>query len=601
MDNRESTAFLVYAGSVDVVHNRFYHNGRRLMIELPFLSLDMIENMIENFTIIATLVLLYNFIPDTLISRSKQAFSLSVGIVFGLAAIISIPAFWHMAKVSTVGFNFILVPLSGFIGGPVSSVFVAAVLLTGSAASSGSISITDTLTIMSGILLGALFYIARSWTRFPKSSFSRLSLLGIGIAFIETGVFVFSFALQAPPDLQFDIFSLVSILPFVIVSWAGTIILGTIINYIDRSKQAEKELLDYKNHLERLVDERTVELKQANSLQKATIESTADGLVVVSRDGLIRAYNQRASRILDLPRHLPVNKMDYGAFTEKIVPFLLEPDEFLRRIIPLPESAEQVVMTDLMFTNGGIYELYVHPQQIGDSIIGRVWSFHDISKKRQAEETIAAANNKLVLLSNITRHDILNQMTALFSHLELLGMKNQDPTAIAHVNAMRKSLDAIQEQLEFTRDYQDLGLKIPEWQDAGAAFIRAAESFAGKNITFSCETAHVEILADPMIGQVFYNLIDNSIRHGDHVSEIRLLVKKKEPDLLLVYEDNGNGVLPEEKEKIFLKGFGKHTGLGMFLIKEILSITGIVIRENGIWQQGARFEMCVPPGKFRFP
>jgi signal transduction histidine kinase len=68
-----------------------------------------------------------------------------------------------------------------------------------------------------------------------------------------------------------------------------------------------------------------------------------------------------------------------------------------------------------------------------------------------------------------------------------------------------------------------------------------------------------------------------------------------------VYEDNGNGVVPEEKEKIFLKGFGKHTGLGMFLIREILSITGITIRENGTWQQGARFEIRVPSEKFRFP
>jgi sensor histidine kinase regulating citrate/malate metabolism len=70
--------------------------------------------------------------------------------------------------------------------------------------------------------------------------------------------------------------------------------------------------------------------------------------------------------------------------------------------------------------------------------------------------------------------------------------------------------------------------------------------------------------------------------------------------MFLIYEDNGTGVLPEEKEKIFQKGFGKHTGLGMFLIKEILSITGITIRETGTWHQGARFEIRIPPGKFRF-
>jgi signal transduction histidine kinase len=166
---------------------------------------------------------------------------------------------------------------------------------------------------------------------------------------------------------------------------------------------------------------------------------------------------------------------------------------------------------------------------------------------------------------------------------------------------MKKSLEVIQEQLEFTRDYQDLGLKKPEWQDAGSAFTKAAESFAGKNIVFSCDTDHVEILADPMIVQVFYNLMDNSLRHGEQVSKIRLSIKRDDPDLFLMYEDNGTGVLPEEKEKIFIKGFGKHTGLGMFLIKEILLITGITIRENGTYLQGARFEIRVPSGKFRLP
>ena len=58
--------------------------------------------------------------------------------------------------------------------------------------------------------------------------------------------------------------------------------------------------------------------------------------------------------------------------------------------------------------------------------------------------------------------------------------------------------------------------------------------------------------------------------------------------------------LPEEREMILCKGFGKHTGLGMFLIKEILSITGITIRDTGTCRQGAQFEIRVPAGKFRF-
>ncbi|MFA7694813.1 MAG: ATP-binding protein [Methanoregula sp.] len=576
-------------------------------MEPPFISLDLVRSMIQNFTLIATLVLLYNFIPDTFHRRSKLAFSLSAGLIFGIAAAVSMPALWQTTGASAIGFNIILVPLAGFIGGPISALLVAGVLLAGCAVSN-AFSSGDFLTVSSGVLLGALFYYAKKMKRFPRSSFVQYFLLGLGVVLIviwvnlvEIGVSAFSFIQQPIPGPQSQMIELFPILPFAIISCGGTILLGYIIGFIDQKKQADKELLDSRDRLEGLVRERMTELRQANSLQKATIESTADGIVVTDRDGIIRAYNQKAAGLLKLPAHPPVDAQAIGIDARSIVGFLVYPDELLRLIARLPESAEQIVTPELTFTNGRICELYVQPQRIGDTIVGRVWSFHDITAKRLAEEAIAAANKKMILLSNITRHDILNQVTALSGHLELLDMKNRDTYASAHLSAMRKSLDVIQEQLEFTRDYQDLGLKKPEWQDAGASFTRAAEAFAGKNIAFSCETGHVLILADPMIGQVFYNLIDNSLRHGERVAEIRLSVKTDGPDLLIVYEDNGTGVVPEEKEKIFLKGFGKHTGLGMFLIKEILSITGITIRETGTWQQGVRFEIRVPEGKFRFP
>ena len=88
------------------------------MIELPIISLDIVREAVQNFAIIATLVLLYNFIPDSIISRSKLIFSLCVGGIFGLAAAISIPALWQVTGSSVLGFNVILVPLAGLPGAP---------------------------------------------------------------------------------------------------------------------------------------------------------------------------------------------------------------------------------------------------------------------------------------------------------------------------------------------------------------------------------------------------------------------------------------------------------------------------------------------------
>ncbi|HUT39460.1 MAG TPA: ATP-binding protein, partial [Methanoregula sp.] len=71
--------------------------------------------------------------------------------------------------------------------------------------------------------------------------------------------------------------------------------------------------------------------------------------------------------------------------------------------------------------------------------------------------------------------------------------------------------------------------------------------------------------------------------------------------LLLFFADNGNGIPDAIKEKIFERGYGKQKGMELFLVREILSITGITIKETGTFGKGARFEMLVPKGAYRFP
>ena len=69
--------------------------------------------------------------------------------------------------------------------------------------------------------------------------------------------------------------------------------------------------------------------------------------------------------------------------------------------------------------------------------------------------------------------------------------------------------------------------------------------------------------------------------------------------LTIVWEDNGVGIPTDEKERIFERGFGRNTGLGMFLVREILSLTDITITETGMEGTGARFEITVPMGMYR--
>ncbi|MCK4269009.1 MAG: ATP-binding protein, partial [Methanogenium sp.] len=96
-------------------------------------------------------------------------------------------------------------------------------------------------------------------------------------------------------------------------------------------------------------------------------------------------------------------------------------------------------------------------------------------------------------------------------------------------------------------------------------------------------------------------LFDNAIRHGEHVTEISVTCREEDEDgnVVIAVEDDGVGIPAEMKEKIFRHGFGKHTGYGLFLVQEILAITGMSIRETSEEGTGARFEITVPPGGWR--
>jgi signal transduction histidine kinase len=111
---------------------------------------------------------------------------------------------------------------------------------------------------------------------------------------------------------------------------------------------------------------------------------------------------------------------------------------------------------------------------------------------------------------------------------------------------------------------------------------------------------NIEIYADPLLSKVFYNLLENSIRHGHHTSLVQFLVRENDETLTIICQDNGGGIDPETKKHLFKRGYGKNTGYGLFLIREILAITGILIEETGEFGIGARFEIKVPKGAYRF-
>jgi PAS domain S-box-containing protein len=225
----------------------------------------------------------------------------------------------------------------------------------------------------------------------------------------------------------------------------------------------------------------------------------------------------------------------------------------------------------------------------------------DITERKQVEQALQLANKKLNLMAEITRHDIRNKLTVLGGYLSLLKEYPPKPQAMMYIDKLMATTLTIAEHIEFTRLYQNLGVVAPSWQNVQATFFRACTHVELQQVHIRSDLDNLEIFADPLLERVFYNQIDNTLRYGGTMVTMMSLDARKTPEGLIInIEDNGIGIPDQDKEKIFNRGFGKNTGLGLFLAREILSITNITIRETGEYQHGARFELFVPKGVFRY-
>lgn len=225
-----------------------------------------------------------------------------------------------------------------------------------------------------------------------------------------------------------------------------------------------------------------------------------------------------------------------------------------------------------------------------------VAAIRDITDRVRGEDALRQANRQLSLLSDITRHDILNHLHAIFGYLEIAIDEITDPVLEDYIRKVEVSARTIQAAIEFTRVYQHLGTNDPQWIPVKTVLPYGQ---VPDGMSLIADLDDLWIYADPMLEKVFSNLLDNSIRHGKHVTAIRISYTRDGERLIITYEDNGAGIPSDEKERIFERGYGKNTGLGLFLVRDILSITGIQVTETGVPQSGARFLIIVPKGAHR--
>jgi PAS domain S-box-containing protein len=223
----------------------------------------------------------------------------------------------------------------------------------------------------------------------------------------------------------------------------------------------------------------------------------------------------------------------------------------------------------------------------------------DISERKRMENALLEMNKKINLLNSITRHDVSNQLQILFAFMELVDETVVDPSIQEYINHQKRAAETIQRQIAFTKEYQEIGVQAPQWQNLEQVVLRATKGIDLSAISVTVDLPGIEIYADTLMERVFFNLIDNARKYGGKISWIRISCKEIPEGYVVFCEDDGDGIPSERKEGIFTRKYFTNTGFGLFLSREILAITGITIQETGEPGKGAKFEMIVPKGVWR--
>jgi len=194
-------------------------------------------------------------------------------------------------------------------------------------------------------------------------------------------------------------------------------------------------------------------IAQLVSLQNATLEATVDGILVVGIDGKVSSYNQKFLELWSIPNDLAMSKDD-----KKLLAYVLNklenPEEFLKIVQDLYANKKKVSFDTIRFKDGRIFERYSQPQTIAGKVVGRVWSFRDVTKNMKYEEELKVYREKLEIL--------VEQRTKLLE-LEIESRK----TAELKANTLNKQIEFILGATKTGLDIIDRDYNIhyvdPEW------------------------------------------------------------------------------------------------------------------------------------------
>jgi PAS domain S-box-containing protein len=344
-------------------------------------------------------------------------------------------------------------------------------------------------------------------------------------------------------------------------------------------------------------------LERKRSLLRATLEATADGLLVVDRAGKVVTYNERFVSLWRLPGAL-VRSKDDAAILAFVLDQLVDPDQFVRGVRELYAEPGRESFDVLHFKDGRVYERYSRPQRVGDRVTGRVWSFRDVTERERA----LRAREELL---SIVAHEIRSPVTSI--HLSVQTLRRRDAPPDAALRAIdiveredRRLARFVDELIDMGRiqggrlDFRIEDVNLSDVARSVAEQLGADFARARSPLTLHVDP-HVHGRWDRFrLEEVLTNLLTNAMKFGSG-KPIELTVHQLDGHALVRVTDHGMGIPPEMQEKIFLpyeRGVSSHqiggVGLGLYIVKTIVQGLGGSIRVESRPGEATTFTVELP-------
>ena len=402
---------------------------------------------------------------------------------------------------------------------------------------------------------------------------------GLPFSLIVATLFALEIALFAPVDLMlgFATFARCAIL----------VLVGCIVSFLSWNlAQSEQQLHDI-------------------------IEFLPDATFAIDKEGRIIAWNRALEIMTGRSKDSMLNRGNYeyalafyGDRRPMLAGLIISDGSGIQRKYPQVRNESGTLVTEIflphMHGDRGMHLRFSASPLLdaNGNIAGAIESIRDITDRVMTASALEKTSHRLNTLAGILRHDISRKLAVLYGQLRFGVMKFSDPEITAYIGDLKLAADGITRQIDISREFRDIGDTPPSWIAVQNAVTAAADRLEFRNVTFHAWTDRLCVFSDPHLPTVFYHILHNSLKESTRATRIIITYQVRDVGCAIVIEDNGTGIPENEKDGLFVQRKDSY-GRGLFLAAEIVSLTGMAIRETGEYRKGARFEILVPSEGYR--